>query len=240
MKQKFIRHFQMKILKHVVVWIHAAVHLLVGLLLLLLLLLILLWNAHLGTELILLLKDTKLERFRMLFSSRAYLLQQVSQIILDQVRPGHALLVGIHWLIADHVLVASLHLHLLVEHHILIALTLHVRHVLGTSLRIHRVLLRNRVHSHDLWSRTRLLLNLLLRVLWARSLPIRSCNLRLLDDAAQSVNVPSLIVRNEPVVGFLFRHVEQNKNLDITLRRSEMHTSSKSICHDLRQSLKSL
>lgn len=214
-------------------------HLLVGLLLLLL---VLLWNAHLRSELILLLKNIKLGRFQIFFSSMAYLLQQVSQIILNQVRPRHALLVGIHWLIADHVLVAALHLHLLVEHHVLVALALHVWHVLRTALRIHRVLLRNRVHSHDLRSRTRLLLLdlllllriLLLGVLRARSLSIRSCDLRLLNNAAQSVDIPRLIIWNEPVVGLFFRHVQQNENLDVALGRCKVHTSSESVRHHLR------
>lgn len=135
----------------------------------------------------------------------------MSEIILNHVRwSGHSLLVWIHGLIRHHIRAA---LHLLIEHHTLITLALHVADVLRSALRIHRILLDDWTHdwTHHLWS-----LISLLRILWNRILSKLS-RLRLLNYAAQSVNVSVLIIRYEPVIRFLVGHIEQNKNFNVAL-----------------------
>lgn len=135
----------------------------------------------------------------------------MSEIVLHHVWACHALLVWIHRLIANHVGTA-LHLHLLVEHHPLIALRLHVAHVLRSHLRIHRVLLNNRIHVHHLRTRAGLL-GLILR---SRILSEVS-DFGLLNHAPKSIDIAILVIGDEAVVRLLVGHVKKNENLHVAL-----------------------
>lgn len=158
------------------------------------------------------------------------------EIVVLHHWPRHSLLIRVHRLIRDHIR-TSLHLHLLVEHHTLIALLIHVSNILWSVLRIHCILLCDWIHSHHLRTRPGLLLLLLLlNVRWSRILP-ELHNLRLLNNFTETVDVAVLIIRNEAVITFLVGHVEKNENLNIALRWREVNATGEPICHYFRQGL---
>lgn len=148
----------------------------------------------------------------------------MSKIILHHIRSCHTLLIRIHRLSTDHV--RTLHLHLLIEHHTLVALSLHVSKVLRSTLWVHCVLLGNRIHVHHRRASADLLW-----VLRNGILPELG-GFRLLNHASKFIHVTVLIIGNKSVVRFLIGHVQQDQNFHVALSWCKVHTTCVAIRHN--------